>query len=317
MGSKGVAEQGSAPPCPPTPLHPCVSAPPLNWFPRPAGDNGRGMHWVPTLSQTPEVVDRFVRELQGMKIKWAVILNDGTDTGRNDYLVERLTQAGIMPVMRIYTPGLQPIPPGQLEKLVRHYRDMGVHYYQIYNEPNLRFENGGRDPDVNRYLDQWVPAAQAVVRAGGLPGFGALSPGGDVDDLQFLRAALQELNRRGQAGILNWSWLSVHNYDWGDGKGFLRYRRYADAIQNELGRLMPMIGTEGGTYSGEGLTAQGQVDRVRQSYAYMANREPYFLAYSYWIIANEAGGGHDGAFSHQALFRPDGVSPIVEALKEL
>jgi len=306
---------------PVSPLHPLTRAPMPRWppvrFPRPAGDNGRGMHWIPTLSQTPEVVDRFVRELQEMKIKWAVILNDGTDAGRNDYLVERLTQAGIMPVMRIYTPGLQPIPPGELEKLVRHYRDMGVYYYQIYNEPNLRFENGGRDPDVNRYLDLWIPAARAVARAGGLPGFGALSPGGDVNDLQFLQAALQELKRRGQVDILNRAWLSVHNYDLGDSKGFFRYRRYADAFWNEVGHLIPMIGTEGGTYSGGDLTVQDQVERVCQSYAYMAHREPYFLAYSYWIIANEAGGGHDRAFSHQALFRPDGVSPIVNALKEL
>lgn len=309
---------------PPASLYLRTSAPPLSWFPRPAGDNGRGMHWIPTVAQSRSVVDRFVRELQEMKIKWAVILNGGTDAGRNDYLVKRLTQAGIMPVMRIYTPGLQPIPTEELEALVRHYRDMGVYYYQIYNEPNLRFENNGRDPDVSRYLDLWVPAARAVVRAGGLPGFGALSPGGDMDDLEFLRAALRELKRRGQVDVLDRAWLSVHNYaghhpiaDTGDGWGFFRYRRYADIIQEELGRLMPMIGTEGGVYPGNGLTVQEQVERVRQAYAYLAQREPYFLAYSHWIIANEAGGGHDKAFSYQALFRPDGVSPVVDALKEL
>lgn len=291
------------------------SAPPLSQFPRPAGDNGRGMHWIPTVSQSQGVVDRFVRELQEMKIKWAVILNEGADTERNDYLVERLTQAGIMPVMRIYTAGLNPIPPEDLEAAVRHYRDKGVHYFQLYNEPNLRFENGGRDPDVGRYLDLWVPAARAVVRAGGLPGFGALSPGGEMDDLQFLRTALQELKKRGQVDVLDQAWLSVHNYDSGDGKGFFRYRRYADIIQDELGRQMPMVGTEGGIYPGGDFTVQDQVERVRQSYAHMAQREPDFLAYSYWIVANEAGGGHDKAFSHQALFRPDGVSPIVDALK--
>lgn len=289
----------------------------LSQFPRPAGDNGRGMHWIPTISQSKGVVDRFVRELQEMKIKWAVILNGGTDSGRNDYLVQRLTQAGIMPVMRIYTPGLQPIRPDELEDLVRHYRDMGVYYYQIYNEPNLRFENGGYDPDVDRYLDLWVPAARAVERAGGLPGFGALSPGGDVDDLEFLRAALRKLKQRGQTDVLDRAWLSVHNYDLGNGQGFLRYRKYDDIIQAELGRHMPMIGTEGGTYPGGDFTVQEQTESVRQSYAFMPQSEPYFLAYSYWIIANEEGGGHDKAFSHQALFRPDGVSPIVGALKEL
>ena len=297
---------------------------PLEAFPRPAADNGRGMHWIPTLYQSPEIVDRFVRELQAMKMKWAVILNDGTDTGRNDYLVQRLVQAGIMPVMRIYTPGLQPLDPEALEKLVRHYRAQGVYYYQIYNEPNLRFENGGRDPDVKRYLDLWIPAAEAVARAGGFPGFGALSPSGDVDDLVFLRAALRELKRRGRLDVLDRAWLSVHNYlgpypveDTGDGRGFFRYRRYAEILLQELGRVLPMIGTESGAYADHGLTPEEQVQRVRQAYAYLAQREPYFLAYSYWIIANEAGGGRDPAFSHQALFRPDGVSPVVNALKEL
>lgn len=297
---------------------------PLSQFPRPVGDNGRGMHWIPTISQSKGVVDRFVQELQEMKIKWAVILNGGTDSGRNDYLVQKLTQAGIMPVMRIYTPDVQPIPPEELEALVRHYRDMGVYYYQIYNEPNLRVENGGRDPDVSRYLDMWVPAARAVARAGGLPGFGSLSPGGDMNDLEFLQKALRELKRRGQVDVLDRAWLSVHNYagghpiaDTGDGWGFFRYREYDELIRSELGRRMPMIGTEGGTYPGGGLTVQDQVERVRQSYAYMDQREPYFMAYSHWIIANEAGGGHDKTFSNQALFRPDGVSPVVDALKEL
>ncbi len=296
----------------------------LREFPRPAGDNGRGMHWIPTVYQTPDVVDRFVRELQDMKIKWAVILNDGTDTERNDYLVQRLVQAGIMPVMRVYTAGLNPIPPDELEELVRYYRARGVYYYQLYNEPNLRFENGGREPDVGRYLDLWVPAARAVIRAGGFPGFGALSPSGDVDDLEFLRAALRELKRRRQVDVLDRAWLSIHNYighypveDTGDGQGFFRYRRYADILWQELGRYMPMIGTEGGAYTANGLSIEEQVERVRKAYAYMARREPYFLAYSYWIIANEAGGGRDPAFSHQALFRPDGVSPVVSALKEL
>ncbi len=297
---------------------------PLEAFPRPAGDNGRGMHWIPTLHQSPRVIDRFVRELQAMKIKWAVILNDGTDAARNDYLVQRLVQAGIMPVMRIYTPGLQPLDAKALEHLVRHYRKLGVYYYQLYNEPNLRFENGGRDPDVGRYLDLWIPAAEAVMRAGGFPGFGALSPSGDVDDVAFLRAALRELKRRGRLDVLDRAWLSVHNYlgshpvaDTGDGMGFFRYRRYAEVLLEELGRYLPMIGTESGAYPDNGLTVEEQVQRVRQAYAYLARREPYFLAYSYWVIANEAGGGRDPAFSQQALFRPDGVSPVVSALKEL
>ena len=38
-------------------------------YPRPQDDNGWGMHWIPTVSQEPAVVDRFVGEMVRMHIK--------------------------------------------------------------------------------------------------------------------------------------------------------------------------------------------------------------------------------------------------------
>jgi hypothetical protein len=58
-----------------------------------------------------------------MKVKWMVILNNGTKIGSNDYLVKQLAANGIMPIMRIYTPNGQPIE-GDLGALVRHYRQL-------------------------------------------------------------------------------------------------------------------------------------------------------------------------------------------------
>ena len=49
----------------------------------------------------------------------------------------------------------------------------------------------------------------------------------------------------------------------------------------------------------------------------MENREPYNFAYSYWNVANEAGGGHDPAWESQALFQQDGQSALVDALTKL
>lgn len=300
-------------------------------YPRPADDNGRGMHWVPTIGSTPAVVDRFVQELADMKIKWAVVLNGGTDMGRNDYLIRRLVEKGIMPILRVYTPGLVPIEgdsstgSGQaLAQMVRHFRALGVQYFQLYNEPNLRHENGGRAPDVGRYLDLWIPAARTVMAAGGLPGFGALSPGGDVDDLQFLRSSLAEIKRRGALDVLDRAWVSIHNYtgdhpiaDTGDGWGFYRYRRYNDILRQELGRSLPIIGTEGGTHAGNSISVSRQVEMVRDAFRAMSTAEPYYFAYTYWLIANAEGGGRDEAFEQHALFQPGRVSPVVAALKAL
>ncbi len=289
-------------------------------FPRPAGDNGRGIHWIPTVHSSKEVVDKYVNEAAAMNVKWAVVLNDGVNIGDNDYLVKRLVEKGIMPVMRVYTSGLVPVT-GDLGALVKHYKAMGVSYYQLYNEPNLAAENPDGKPSVQRYLDVWLPAARKVVEAGGLPGFGALSPQGEANDLQFLQQALQGVKARGAGGLLDSTWLSMHNYaagqDINDKSGFARFKEYASVMERTLGRTLPIIGTEGGVYITKDVSESRQVQLVTDSYKYMARqREPYLLAYSYWVIANEAGGGNDGEYSHQALFRGDGsVSPIVNALR--
>jgi len=293
----------------------------IDQFPRPANDNGRGVHWVPTTSSRPEVVDELVSKAVQMGMKWVVFLNDGASIGANDYLVQRLTANGIMPVLRVYTNGLQPIT-GDLEAMVRHYNSLGVSYFQLYNEPNLKVETGGQQPDVKRYLDLWIPAAKQVIAAGGLPGIGALSPQGDVDDRQFLAETLAELQARGETRLLNRTWLAVHNYtgprDFTDPDGFLRYRQYDAIIRSILGHSLPMVGTEGGTQLGPGVTEEKQVQLMTQAYRYMESHpDPYNFAYTYWIIANEAGGGKDPAFSQHALIRPDGPTALAQALTRL
>lgn len=295
---------------------------PLDAYPRPANDNGWGMHWVPTVSSSPQAVDRFVAEMKEMGIKWVTFLNEGTQIGANDYLVSRLVESGMMPVMRVYTPGLAPVE-GDLEAMVRHYRGLGVTYFQLYNEPNLMVETNGQYPDVERYLDVWIPAATQVVAAGGYPGFGALSPNGEFDDREYLRLSLEGLKRRGAEWLLDRGWLSSHNYagalpvDHPD--GFMRFRQYAEILKQQLGRLIPVIGTEAGTYVTEGVDERMQNDLVTGAYRYMAqSREPYNFAYTYWIVANKAAGGHDPEWEWQALFQRSGyVNPLVGALKQM
>lgn len=299
-------------------------------YPRPLGDNGRGMHWVPTTSSSKEVVDRFVGEARDMKIKWMVILNDGTDATKNDYLVSKLVENGIMPIMRVYTHNGRPIT-GDLAGMVRHYKSLGVSYFQLYNEPNNNGENPDGVPNVDRYLDKWIPAAKIVAENGGLPGFGALSPGGNVDDLEFLRAALERVKQRGEVGVFDKAWVALHNYAFNrpidydeDSNGFLKFRWYDEIIRQAIGRSLPIISTEGGTHTGIDhdkdypVVDEGrQAETLVNAYRYMSHAEPYYLAYSHWVIANEAGGGTDPDFTNQALFGPDGAALAVAALKGL
>jgi hypothetical protein len=91
--------QKPEPPKPPTSTDP--NAPmSLGAYPHPNGDNGRGMHWIPTTSQSTDAVDRFVAEAKRMGVKWVTFLNDGANVGQNDYLVKKLVGAGIEPIMR-------------------------------------------------------------------------------------------------------------------------------------------------------------------------------------------------------------------------
>lgn len=290
-------------------------------FPRPVGDNGRGIHWIPTPRQSQEVIDKYVGEAQEMGIKWVTLLNDGVNRGDNDYLVDKLTGAGIEPVMRLYTDGGAALD-GDVQGLVRHYGRKGVHYFQLYNEPNLRIENQGQAPDPKAYAAKWLADARKVVEAGGLPGFGSLSPTpglapgaapGDMDDLRFLRESLQEVVRLGGQDVLDKTWLSVHNY----GHAHLRVRDYDKVVREVLGRSLPQVGTEAGIYPGDTLSQAQATEIVADAYRYLPQREDYYFAYTYWIIANDPGQDHaDGAWNHQALFRPDGRSPIVDVLKQ-
>lgn len=303
----------------------------LQQYPRPADDDGRGVHWVPTVSSNKETVDRFVKEADEMGIRWVTFLNSGTQVGDNDYLVQELVKRGMMPVMRVYTPNGAPIQ-GDLGAMVRHYVAMGVPYFQLYNEPNLSDENNGATPSVGRYLDRWAPAARQVLNNGGLPGFGALAPGANYDDLQFLREAVQGLKERGEINLLDRSWLSIHNYMFNrpvdyaaDSNGFLKFRAYDQILREGLGRSLPMIGTEGGALVGWNQDAGfPAVDRNRQAqllqdaFRYMGEkREPYNLAYNVWNIANKEGGSYDPSYEKGALFTADGASPAVAAIKSL
>ncbi len=286
-------------------------------YPRPLGDNGKGIHWVPTVKQTPDVVDKFVSEAVSMGMKWVVFLNDGANIGDNDYLVKQLAAAGIEPVMRIYTPGLAPIN-GDIKKMVQHFTGLGVRYFQLYNEPNLMVETGGQYPNVNHYLDVWVPAAKQVIEGGGLPGFGALSPQGEMDDRDFLRQSLTGLIQRGAGYLLNQGWLAMHNYTGprplNDPDGFMRFKQYDNIVQQILGRQLPVIGTEGGTHISEHVSEAQQIDMVTNAYNYMERqREPYNFTYTYWIIAN----GHDSAWDEHALFTENGPTGLAQALKNL
>ena len=281
---------------------------PVAAYPVPAENNGWGMHWIASTSQSRGTVDKFVGELVRMHIKWVVFLNTGQDTTSNDYLVERLVANGIMPVMRVYQATIEPY--GDITPMVRHYRAKGVYYYQLYNEPNTNVENRQSFANPNQYAIAWSATARQVISAGGLPGIGAFSPGGAYDHFEFLQRTLEIMRYNGDLHLLNHAWFSAHNYhgtrELDDPGGFFLFREYNRIIEQQIGRSLPIIGTEAGSYAG---TDEAEMPFIRFQYDYMKNEhEPYYLGFSWWILANRAGGHYDDAWEWQALFKEGGYA---------
>lgn len=277
----------------------------LSSLPRPAQDNGRGLHWFPTTYQTRAVVDRFIPELVAMNIRWLVILQGMNDWGMlaNEYLIERLNAAGIMIVMRIDRQ-VGPMDWNRLGWIVARYRERGVRYFQIFNEPNAKDEWNGEGPYTpERFVAYWIQAAEIVAANGGLPGFAPMSPQPDDSDLIFFQSALTELKRLGRFDLVNLMWLSVHNYGDFDPRfptddGFFRYRSYDAMTKQVLGGSLPIVITEGGLGDGEQMA-----DLIAPMYQFISSkREPYLLAFAPWLIGNAVGGGHDPRWETAAWF---------------
>ncbi len=188
---------------------------PLADYPRPASDNGRGVHFSPTTNGLhPKVVNYFSRELQSMNIKWLKVMQQDQPEVANPYLFEQLAARDIEPILRVYQPFNEPYR--HLPELVAQAGELGVHYFELYNEPNLDGVAGGwRDDEavsVGRMVDLWILAAQDVHIAGGHPSLPPLAGGGAVDDMLFLRRFLSGVQARGQTDLLVGAWLPVHNY---------------------------------------------------------------------------------------------------------
>jgi hypothetical protein len=196
-------------------VEPQLDQNPLAAYPRPQDDNGRGLHGSPTNQRLPqEAVDYFIPELRAMNIKWFKFLQDDAPEVTDPYLIEQLVANDIEPIMRVYKPFNDPYQ--HLAELAPQAVKLGVHYFELYNEPNVAGPAGGwqdGEPiNIERMVDGWVLAAQEVHAAGGYPSLPPLAGGGTVDDMTFLREFLDGVQARGQAGLMPGSWLALHNY---------------------------------------------------------------------------------------------------------
>jgi hypothetical protein len=255
----------------------------------------------------PEVVGYFMPELRAMNIRWVKFLQADQPQVTHPYLVEQLVAEGIEPVMRVYQPFNQPY--AHLGELVAQAVSMGVHYFELYNEPNLAGPAGGwqegQSVNVERLVDLWILAARQVRAAGGHPSLPPLAAGGTVDDLVFLRQFLDGVGARGQTDLLPGAWLPVHNYffnhplDYPNDPVNLRSEPLTEAEIAERGLTPEQVGAIdlarrnsrlpralGGFWVGDTIDADSNAFRKFEAYAHL-----FFSRFGYYlpVIGSEGG----------------------------
>jgi hypothetical protein len=231
--------------------------------------------------------------LSSLGTSW-LTLQAPLDRAIPEYFLSNIIAEGIEPILHLPFSLYDPPQPKELVLLFSTYARWGVHYLVLFDRPNSRDAWPAaawvQNELVERFLDRFIPAAQAALQCGLTPVFPPLQPGGDYWDTTFLQAALQGLRRRnhrdlvenlvlsayGPAGDrpLNWGaggperWPGARPYytppNEQDQMGFRIFDWYLTISQAVLGKLAPLILFGAGSYPSS--TASGNPAAREESF---------------------------------------------------
>ena len=199
----------------------------MELFPTPSSNTKLGFHYYPdTLHYRESDLNAWLPELRALGASWLTLVAPH-DRAIPELFIRGLVTAGIEPVLHFHLPLEQHAQVNDLRLLFHTYARWGVHYVVLFDRPNLRTSWPAtawvQSNLVERFLDVYLPLAQAALQAGLLPVFPPLEPGGDYWDTAFLRGALQGIQRRGQTMLLKrlvigaYAWSSNRSLNWGAG----------------------------------------------------------------------------------------------------
>jgi hypothetical protein len=190
-------------------------------------NNRLGLHYFPdTLHYREADMQTWLPELQALGVSWLVLRSE-QDRAIPEHFLRGLKQAGIRPVIQ-FAFSLEQLPDlKEIGTLWEVYARWGADHVIFYDRPNTRSAwpvTGWVQQDlVERFLDRYLPAAGLALQMGLTPVFPPLEPGGSYWDTAFLRSALQAMQRRKQAELLQrlvlsaYGWTGGHSLDWGAG----------------------------------------------------------------------------------------------------
>lgn len=227
----------------------------LRSFPRPANDNGRGLHF--SIDLRDESIAWTVDRLRSIDARWTLIYTqDELQAGR---AARACWGAGIMPVVRI---GGKINEPCDARPYVQALQAIGAPpYVQIFNEPGDSREWRGPVPTdwLRIFGMNWARQAAAVVDAGGYPGLQIL-------EKEEFDAAIDAVTAINRTDLWERAFFCMHNYganhppaypyDLGitvfeDFYGVLSFLAFAKWMQDRIGFVLPIIGGEGGWQFGQ------------------------------------------------------------------
>lgn len=199
----------------------------MQLFPTPSNNTRLGFHYYPdTLHYRDSDLNAWLPELRALGAAWVTLVAPH-DRAIPELFLRGLVGAGIEPVLHFHLPLEQQAQINDLRLLFHTYARWGVHYVVLFDRPNLRTSwpatGWAQSNLVERFLDVYLPLAQAALQAGLLPVFPPLEPGGDYWDTAFLRAALQGIQRRGHHLLLKrlvlgaYAWTGNRSLNWGAG----------------------------------------------------------------------------------------------------
>jgi hypothetical protein len=186
-----------------------------------------GFHYYPDyLHYRENDLNAWLPEARAMGATW-MTLSAPADRAIPEAFISGLLRAGVDPILHFQIPLNESPAPAELSLLLETYARWGVHYAVFFDKPNSRAAWGtkawAQEDLVERFLDRFVPLAEMALHSGLTPVFPPLEPGGNYWDTAFLHAALESLQRRKQARLLQqtalsaYAWTNNHPLNWGAG----------------------------------------------------------------------------------------------------
>ncbi|HUS70760.1 MAG TPA: hypothetical protein VM075_08300 [Anaerolineae bacterium] len=325
----------------------------LERYSRPNNDTGYGFHYYPDTEHYSTVdIKRWLPELQTMGASWLVVLSE-LEGPIPEFFVGQLIDSEIEPIVRVMTPAIQPLDRSSLRQLLRTYAARGVHYVEVFSEPNRAsrwpLQDWCRQSLVQRFLEMLLPCLEEMQAVGLHPVFPALRPGGDYWDLAFLQSSLELLASEAGESLFQNMAIGMHNDDfdrplfWGDGGqdrwfearpysrpegsqdhiGHNLFEWYDEIVKSTLGQSLGLLsmGSMANGYPGR-LCASAWTDQEAQAERALAIGKrvmdgevpSYVINHTYWLLAAE----EEDANTVQAWYDPQGEGcQAVSAMKGL